>query len=543
MTRTRILLLLALALWITACSSDKKQGAQDQGQPDAAAQDMAQADLAQDMAQEDTAPQDLPEEDPDLVDPGQPDLVQGDMAQDQGPPDMELPDLTPPDPPQVDRDALDQGQVVSFDPEAVPINTNAFPMGVSSGGMTASGALFWSRMVHPAQEVLLRVWREAPEPGQVVQVFEGPVQVSERGYIKHRLDNLAPWTWYRFAFYLRDEQGQESARSEVGQVRTALPEGALYPITLGGSSCTNGRTAPFVALEAMAQEPVDLFISTGDSTYNDAAQTVEQYRTLWQTALTDPGYRAVLPRAGSYWTWDDHEVKNNWDPEVFPQERFLAARQAYDDSLPVELSPEGKLWRSYRWGHTAEFFIMDSRSERRPSTQYLPEATYISQEQLDWLIQALRDSPAHFKVILNSVPITRMSSVWPEVEDRWQGYDAQRQRLLDAIVENDVRHVWFLSGDLHVGFVSHVEPEGPAHRIREIALGPGGSSFNPLPALETDGFLPPDTVFPSQQFDYGSGENKVTTLLTFYPQRSLVRARFVNARNGEVLFDQALPSD
>jgi alkaline phosphatase D len=531
-------LCLIVALALAGCSKDNQS--EQRAQPDAALADQGAQDVAEG---EDLSDAQAPE--PDQADPRDvaEDTAPDTGSPDMGSPDMDLPDLAPPAEPEVDRDGIDQGQVVELDPEAAPLNTNAFPMGVSSGGMTADGALFWGRAVHPAEQIILRVWRQAPEPGQVVLVFEGEVQASDRGYIKHRLEGLAPWTWYSYAFYLRDGQGQDTARSPVGRVRTALPQGALYPITVGGSACTNARTAPFIALEDLVEEPLDLFISTGDTTYNDAAQTLEQYRTLWQNVLTDPGYSAVLPRVGSYWTWDDHEVDNNWNPETFPQERFEAAVQAYDDSLPVELGPERRLWRSYRWGDTAEFFILDSRGERLPSTQGQAGATYISQAQLDWLIEALRQSPAHFKVILNSVPITRMPDVWPETRDRWQGYDAQRQVLLDAIVEHDVRHVWFLTGDLHVGFVSHVEPSGPAYRVREIALGPGGSGINPLPALERDGFLEPDTVFPSQQFEYGSGENKVTTTLTFYPLRSLVRARFVNARNGEVLFDEVLQSD
>ena len=41
---------------------------------------------------------------------------------------------------------------------------------------------------------------------------------------------------------------------------------------------------------------------------------------------------------------------------------------------------------------------------------------------MDWLKQALSDSPCAFKVILNSVPIMGFTDVWPELMDRWQAF-------------------------------------------------------------------------------------------------------------------------
>jgi hypothetical protein len=133
-----------------------------------------------------------------------------------------------------------------------------------------------------------------------------------------------------------------------------------------------------------------------------------------------------------------------------------------------------------------------------------------------------------------------MPPAWIQESDRWEGYASQRDQLLGLINDYDVRNVWFLTGDFHVGFVSHVEAAGPSRRVREIAVGPGGSGGNPLPALEEGGFLPPGSVFPPDQFIYGSGQTSVVTTITFDPLRDVVRARFVNATNGEVLFDEVL---
>jgi histidinol dehydrogenase len=48
--------------------------------------------------------------------------------------------------------------------------------------------------------------------------------------------------------------------------------------------------------------------------------------------------------------------------------------------------------------------VLDSRSERLPSTITSEHEQYLSRAQMDWFKQALVDSPCTFKVIMNSVP-------------------------------------------------------------------------------------------------------------------------------------------
>ena len=103
------------------------------------------------------------------------------------------------------------------------------------------------------------------------------------------------------------------------------------------------------------------------------------------------------------------------------------------------------MWKSIRFGHTAEVFVLDSRSERRPSSLASSAPTYISARQLDWLKGALMASPCVFKVMLNSVPISQFPfSVFNL--DGWAAYAAQRRELLE-FVDANVKGVVWLSGD------------------------------------------------------------------------------------------------
>ncbi len=538
------LMLAAIVLFALACDEEKTNESNDLGTTPEIGNNSGTPDIEADTNDADDQEPDAPDMTSDVEpqDLGTPDMAP-DIEEDAGEPDAnpDPPDLVEPVPPEINPDDFDQAQAIDFIPDEIPAEDNIFSLGVSSGAMTDSGALFWG-YASDAAPATLRIWRASDTPGQVLEVYNQEITPTDGGYFKIQTEGLAPWTWYNFGFFRQDDAGTPIMRSRLGRVRTALPEGALYPVTVGATACTNQSRRPFVSLSDMAQEDIDVFISVGATTYNDSATNLSGYRAKWAENLTDPGYRDILPHTGSYWTWDDHEVTNNWIPALINPARLAAAKQAYFETLPNERGPNDRLWRSYKWGDSVEFFILDSRSERRPMEGEQPPK-YISPEQMQWLKDSLSASTAHFKVLLNSVPITQMPIVWPGFEDRWQGYVPQREELLNYITDNDVEHVWFLTGDFHVGFISHVEPEGPRRRIRELAVGPGGSNGNPIPGLADVGLLAPEEVYPIRQFDYGTGYTSVTTTLRFDPVNNLVRARYVNAQNGDVLFDEWIGED
>ena len=155
-----------------------------------------------------------------------------------------------------------------------------------------------------------------------------------------------------------------------------------------------------------------------------------------------------------------------------------------------------------------------------------------------WLKKGLAESPCHFKVILNSVPIIAFPELWSSLApDRWEGYGKQRDELLDHIIDSDIRNVWFLSGDLHCGVVGRVERTGPRRRIWEILMGPGAPKVgNPLPKLHE---LVPDQLdasFPPDQFVFGDSV-EAATVLTFDPIKDAVHVVFVRASDQAVIYD------
>ncbi len=419
-----------------------------------------------------------------------------------------------------------------FDAEAIPADDATFPLAVLAGEMQPESIML-SIFIADAEPKTLRVWREAETEGTVVVVAEQEVQPDANGYAQLTIEGLCPGTWYHYAYFV-GEVGDFTGRSIIGRVRTAIAEDALEPLTLAMTSCC-GASLDWPALERTATEDYDMFLHLGDMAYNDGAFTLAEYRVIWRSYMSAPGYRSALARSGLYVTWDDHEVddNSNWDNETtdpMQLEKLGNAMDAFFELLPVERQEGDRLWRSFRWGLTAEIIMLDCRYERQPS-----RGLYISPEQMDWLKQRLSDSPCHFKLIMNSVPITNMAGGWDVASpDRWEGFPAQRDEILAHIDDNDIRGVWWLAGDFHVCFVSRLEPEGDSTSalMREIAVT--GGNVNPF----NDVVAPLDPP----QFEYGVKAAR-GCILTFDPEADEVQVRFIDPETGDDDYNEVITQD
>ena len=423
----------------------------------------------------------------------------------------------------------DDGVLMRFDPLAVRQDDAAFPYAILAGEMQMTSVLL-TVQIPDAQPKWLRVWRLAEDEDFIVVVAEFEVVPDEDGYVKVPVDGLCPGTWYQYAYFVGDPDAPD-ARSPIGEVRTAPEEESLEPLTIAMTAC-NGSSLDWPALARTADEYYDVFMHLGDMVYADGSTTLEEYRDVWREYLSAEDYRVSLRRSGMFATWDDHEIddNSNFDRETMDPGQLQKRQNAMDaffEVLPIEAEgPDYQLWRSFRWGRTAEIIVLDCRYERRPSQEQ-----YISPEQMAFLQDRLLNSPCHFKIVMNSVPITNMPVIWDFAAfDRWEGYINQRGEVLSFIDQNLITNVWFLSGDFHVSFVSRIEPGGTlTSNTYEIAIT--GGNTNPLPDITTG--------FSGDQFDYGVTEARGCVLM-FDPEANAVNVRFIDPNTGEDLYNETL---
>lgn len=304
-----------------------------------------------------------------------------------------------------------------------------------------------------------------------------PVTAGDYGFVRAFVTMLETDTPYSYVFV---EKATKEQRSPIGRFRSALAESALQPLIFGATSCTSNDNDLAALRHASLRDDLNAFFLLGDTTYADGASSIQQYRDKWEESIGRPLYRDLRASVPLIATWDDHEVDNDWNPELTSMTKLANARAAFFEHLPVRrdaMDPD-RVWRSIRFGRTAEVFVMDGRSERKPSTIPSQMPLYISQQQLDWLKGALVASPCMFKVLLNSVPITQFPfSVFNA--DSWHAYAAQRRELL-AFIDANVTGALWLAGDHHFASAGRVSPSGAGASQLEALAGPGAQGSNIL---------------------------------------------------------------
>ncbi|MCE9578596.1 MAG: alkaline phosphatase D family protein [Deltaproteobacteria bacterium] len=229
--------------------------------------------------------------------------------------------------------------------------------------------------------------------------------------------------------------------------------------------------------QTLAAADHDLFVSIGDWPYADnppGAITLAEYRARHAAVRTPDIIQRWLATTSVRAIYDDHEVKNDWDPRV-PAARVDAAMQAWDEWFPIRGAVGDVRYRRFGWGPLVECFLLDCRRYRSDSTAPDgPDKTMLGATQLAWFLDGITTSAAPFKLVFTSVPLA-----YGYVVEHWGVYTFERDRMLAAIRDAGVTGVLFLTADQH-WFAAHALPSG----AREFQVGPLARGMPELPPSE-----------------------------------------------------------
>ncbi len=381
--------------------------------------------------------------------------------------------------------------------DGLPLS-DKFPLGVASGDVTSSQALLWTcyEGFYPLQ---LALWNQK-DPVKPLLLID--VQLEDGGFVHVDLSGLEANQHYEYAFIEIDFNQKPLFKSRSGFFRVAPNLNDLVPLTIGAGCCTYNLFEPTILEHAGARQDLDFFLLLGDTSYNDGADTLPEFRRKWAQNLSKDGYLSLRSSTSITATLDDHEVGNNFNPETVDPDRLKAAKSAFFEHQPIRRSQEqpNRIWRKFRWGRTLEVFVLDCRTERKPSTRNQKNSQYISRAQMNWLKDSLSQSETAFKIIVNSAPIGRFPFF--SDSDCWIGYPSQREEILNFIDQEKLSGVLWVSGDFHFASVGKVDKEGPGKNQQEILAGPGAQIPNYL-------CLPLNM---SSQFEWVSARNNYVTM-------------------------------
>jgi alkaline phosphatase D len=391
-----------------------------------------------------------------------------------------------------------------------------FALGVASGDPLPDGVVLWTRL---APQPLAADGKGGMPPRPVSVRYEVATDdrfrnVVRRGTVQARPElghSVHPEVWGLLPdreYFYRFSAGSEV--SPVGRTKTAPAPGAsVSTLSFAFASCQSWPDGYFTAHRHLAEEDLDLVVHLGDYLYEygiDATGgarnqpvpdqfrsetvTLDRYRLQYGLYKLDPDLQAA--HAAHPWiiTLDDHEVENNWAdeiPEASSQtptrEQFLVRRanafRAYYENQPLRHSslptgPDLPLYRRLTYGDLAQFSVIDTRQYRDdqpagdgvdpPNAESLdPARTMMGEEQEGWLLSNFARSRARWDVVANQAPMAETDTdPGPEKRlfmDPWDGYVANRNRVLTGAVERGVDNLVVITGDRHQNYAMDLKQD------------------------------------------------------------------------------------
>jgi alkaline phosphatase D len=396
-----------------------------------------------------------------------------------------------------------------------PFADDPFKLGVASGDPTPEGIVLWTRLAPVPLEggglddEVYGVRYEISTDSDFRRIVRrGAIEaLPEEAHTVHvEIAGLQPNTqyWYRFKW--------GTAISSTGRTRTAPPAGSRpNSLRFAFVSCQNYTHGYYPAYaDLAAQDDIELVIHLGDYIYEGAGLSagrvrdhvpqaellsLNDYRTRHAQYRTDPQLQAAHAAFPWLMTWDDHEFKDNYaDLAINPDQplevvaaRRAAAYLAYWEHAPLARSrkPVGKdmdLYRRAYWGDLATFHVLDTRqyrsdqiaqctqAQRDPASGYCPgqldpTRTILGTTQRDWLFEGLTTTPVGgWNVLANQVGFAPQDDL-PALDrrrffvDPWDGYVADRQRILDFLKQHDLKNTVVITGDKHQNSVRNVSED------------------------------------------------------------------------------------
>ncbi len=393
--------------------------------------------------------------------------------------------------------------------------STTFQHGVASGDPLPDGILLWTRVtptsdaapgsgVGPTVGVAWEVATDATF-SHVVQsgtLTTGP----ERDHtVKVEVSGLQPATAYYYRFRLG------TASSRVGRTHTAPAYNAdVRHLRFGVVSCSNWEGGFFSAYRHLAARgDLDAVVHLGDYIYEYGTGefaaagrvvrphnptheiiTLADYRIRHATYKTDPDLRNLHALVPWILTWDDHEVADNaWSGGAVNHQpategnwadRMAAAHQAYSEWMPVRLGPDAQIYRRLRFGNLIDLSMLDLRTYRSQQASGTavddPNRTITGHPQMDWLLNGLAAAETKWKIVGNPVMIARMSLLTAPAwllgalgtlfglsqngltlnADAWDGYNADREQLVNFLRDRQVSNVVFITGDIHSSWANEL---------------------------------------------------------------------------------------
>ena len=371
---------------------------------------------------------------------------------------------------------------------------NPFTLGVASGDVTQDSVVLWTRLAPEPlaadggmdQVAALVRWELFQDEGMRQLVRQGEeLAVPLLAHSVHvDIQGLEPEReyWYRFS--------TGSYTSQPGRTKT-LPAAGSRPgsVRFVTASCQNYTHGYFIAYDHIIADNPDFVLHLGDYIYEtsygetfrrheteDMPFTLDGYRRRHALYKTDESLKRAHARLPFITTLDNHDAVIDIDPAGLA--RRTAAYQAWYEHMPTRGygNPGDNrfgLLRTIHAGDLIQVNLLDTRQFRnrqylcsnnepaygfdnyreRCSEIFVEERSMLGEAQEHRLTESIANNSKAWNVIAST---SVFSPFHLDIDDKtfnftgsWDGYPANRDRVVSAINRSNSGQAVVLSGDMH----------------------------------------------------------------------------------------------
>ena len=326
---------------------------------------------------------------------------------------------------------------------------------------------------------------------------------------------LQPFTKYYYRFVYNQ------IPSRTGCFKTLpLATASLAELRLGYVVCQDYGNGFYNALTYLAKEELDYIIHLGDYIYETIAapsfqnspvrtvppfasggaipQNIDDYRHLYKVYRSDVNQQAVHENFSYILLWDDHEFANDCHRDFHPDNDVApntpttpqpalrqAANQAWSEygladtpfNPGADWESSIRVYRSFSFGTLAELIVTDERLYRdgppcgsnEEGGRYFSfgcselgdsSRSMLGANQHAWFVDQLTSTKATWKLWANEVMLMQLKLGPLYVDlDQWDGYQQERNSILNVVKHGDIKNFVALTGDLHTFLAGYLKTD------------------------------------------------------------------------------------
>ena len=284
-----------------------------------------------------------------------------------------------------------------------------------------------------------------------------------------------------------------------------------------------------------------VYLDKQNPTYRrGVAKRREDMRARFFDTYLTPLSREFFRQFPAYFLKDDHDWRFNDADPIFNSQGTsgtgliqvrkyyrgppgpLLGKKIFEEMNPVEQGPSRPPYRTFRWGRGLQIWLLEARECRYPNARQLkrygikglvppaenrpdPKLFYPGycgtpseeqawgEKQFSWLMETLKASDAYFKIIISPTPV-----LGPDQKVYWRiglnplrrkqdnhitRYRQEFTRFLQAVREEGLENLYFVSGDRHFLWHSRYETRNGKFSLHEFGSGPFADDIVPFGKL------------------------------------------------------------